>query len=319
MLRVAALLHDVGHPVMSHVSEYALRLDPKILLQVTRERKVVGEKVTVSELVAAKIVRSSYFADLLRAIGIEHGKAGLPKSDWITDPGGFSERVAKTILGQNVSSTVPLIHEIISGPYDADKLDYMVRDPRAAGVPATIDISRLVQKLTVNRYRSSELPRMVARLVPQTAQDDYLFGFPWSGLSVIDDLLLGRMMLYAKLYRHPKVAALESIIQALLDQVLVLTEPTKVIDFVYNILDDQLILAERADFLARLGLGDADLDTHEKVRALEVAIDLLRRLRERELFVRAFAFFPGQPESGDERSEERRVGKECRSRWSPYH
>src|SRR2546425_2326578 len=25
------------------------------------------------------------------------------------------------------------------------------------------------------------------------------------------------------------------------------------------------------------------------------------------------------PESGDARSEERRVGKECRSRWSPYH
>ena len=23
--------------------------------------------------------------------------------------------------------------------------------------------------------------------------------------------------------------------------------------------------------------------------------------------------------SGGERSEERRVGKECRSRWSPYH
>ena len=25
-----------------------------------------------------------------------------------------------------------------------------------------------------------------------------------------------------------------------------------------------------------------------------------------------------QPQTGD-RSEERRVGKECRSRWSPYH
>src|SRR5258708_26391769 len=25
------------------------------------------------------------------------------------------------------------------------------------------------------------------------------------------------------------------------------------------------------------------------------------------------------PRSADERSEERRVGKECRSRWSPYH
>ena len=25
------------------------------------------------------------------------------------------------------------------------------------------------------------------------------------------------------------------------------------------------------------------------------------------------------PEKGSKRSEERRVGKECRSRWSPYH
>src|SRR2546430_11412867 len=27
----------------------------------------------------------------------------------------------------------------------------------------------------------------------------------------------------------------------------------------------------------------------------------------------------GNDTPGDERSEERRVGKECRSRWSPYH
>ena len=28
---------------------------------------------------------------------------------------------------------------------------------------------------------------------------------------------------------------------------------------------------------------------------------------------------PGDPELARQRSEERRVGKECRSRWSPYH
>ena len=27
----------------------------------------------------------------------------------------------------------------------------------------------------------------------------------------------------------------------------------------------------------------------------------------------------GEKDGGDDRSEERRVGKECRSRWSPYH
>src|ERR1051326_9476985 len=31
-----------------------------------------------------------------------------------------------------------------------------------------------------------------------------------------------------------------------------------------------------------------------------------------------YDFNPAEGE-GDERSEERRVGKECRSRWSPYH
>ena len=33
-----------------------------------------------------------------------------------------------------------------------------------------------------------------------------------------------------------------------------------------------------------------------------------------------WAFTGGHPKSGESsRSEERRVGKECRSRWSPYH
>src|SRR5256885_2714829 len=31
------------------------------------------------------------------------------------------------------------------------------------------------------------------------------------------------------------------------------------------------------------------------------------------------SFFPGSGNQKEARSEERRVGKECRSRWSPYH
>ena len=30
-------------------------------------------------------------------------------------------------------------------------------------------------------------------------------------------------------------------------------------------------------------------------------------------------FISNDPAAGRKRSEERRVGKECRSRWSPYH
>ena len=34
---------------------------------------------------------------------------------------------------------------------------------------------------------------------------------------------------------------------------------------------------------------------------------------------RILDYEPGQWAIGRKRSEERRVGKECRSRWSPYH
>src|SRR2546425_12782190 len=39
----------------------------------------------------------------------------------------------------------------------------------------------------------------------------------------------------------------------------------------------------------------------------------------REALVPAICEYLNVPYTGSDRSEERRVGKECRSRWSPYH
>ena len=53
-----------------------------------------------------------------------------------------------------------------------------------------------------------------------------------------------------------------------------------------------------------------------------VAIEKLRQFQElghqAVLLIGDFTATIGDP-SGRSRSEERRVGKECRSRWSPYH
>ena len=53
----------------------------------------------------------------------------------------------------------------------------------------------------------------------------------------------------------------------------------------------------------------------------QAAFNKLRTDEEREQFIEAFWLRRDQtPDTIDnERSEERRVGKECRSRWSPYH
>src|SRR3989454_10851617 len=68
------------------------------------------------------------------------------------------------------------------------------------------------------------------------------------------------------------------------------------------------------------GVGVAGLDGlapvvfHGEIRGLE-----LRHLAIDVDDVEARVEAPEQAVRGVERSEERRVGKECRSRWSPYH
>src|SRR5260221_2670370 len=56
--------------------------------------------------------------------------------------------------------------------------------------------------------------------------------------------------------------------------------------------------------------------------AVEVELDRLAVMPIAQLRVRYREVFRGDPPKAfgpDLRSEERRVGKECRSRWSPYH
>ena len=51
------------------------------------------------------------------------------------------------------------------------------------------------------------------------------------------------------------------------------------------------------------------LDSHERKLLIHSLVELKNQLIQQGRYTDCI----------DERSEERRVGKECRSRWSPYH
>ena len=59
------------------------------------------------------------------------------------------------------------------------------------------------------------------------------------------------------------------------------------------------------------------------LKRIALAVIMLAMLLQSHGYVRAATTLSIQPNSwniiGLDRSEERRVGKECRSRWSPYH
>src|SRR5260370_35560645 len=73
-----------------------------------------------------------------------------------------------------------------------------------------------------------------------------------------------------------------------------------------------LLWAHRPPFLA--GFNTLDLPLDARVLGFTIGVSLLTGF----VFGVAQALQSTNPELAT-RSEERRVGKECRSRWSPYH
>src|SRR5260221_10084231 len=72
-----------------------------------------------------------------------------------------------------------------------------------------------------------------------------------------------------------------------------------------------------AEPLAEGEMLDVEAEVHRKPFAARPAVVLA--LGDRRVVVTAVRFELHPPPVQSLRSEERRVGKECRSRWSPYH
>ena len=72
------------------------------------------------------------------------------------------------------------------------------------------------------------------------------------------------------------------------------------------------------EFKRELKGGDAPSKTELKAQSARLQ-ELGQQLLTLRSGLRQNLALPNQLQEAAERSEERRVGKECRSRWSPYH
>jgi HD superfamily phosphohydrolase len=115
---VAALLHDVGHWPFGHPIE-DLRLP----------------NVPDHELLARRFITEGELAAAIR-------------EDWSLDPAD----VADLIAGHANDVEARLLSSLLSGPFDVDKVDYLMRDSLHAGVPygRNFDRGRLVGSLCLN-------------------------------------------------------------------------------------------------------------------------------------------------------------------------
>ena len=290
LLRLTGLCHDIGHGLMSHVVENALRNDDRcqqLLLDFRRSIRKDG-KVQLSQLAAHYMMQSVAFSDLL--------EAAFKRAHMHFDP-ALPLLMSKIVIGESVSDELPLLHELISGPFDADKLDYMPRDAVMCGVPIVTDINRLIQKVRAVALPLSDLPVELQAAVSKGASRYVVVGLAPSGASTLDEVALGRSLMFDKIYRHQKVRAIEAMVAAVVDQI------------GHIIQSDQALLPLRLcdeDFLSltrrRIEEMSGNTIQPDEEDRVAVGLDIVDRIARRQLFVRAFAFsqhMPQDPYRGD--------------------
>ncbi|OYD14339.1 hypothetical protein CH330_08875 [candidate division WOR-3 bacterium JGI_Cruoil_03_51_56] len=156
----AALLHDIGHGPFSHVSE-------NVLEKFYDERKVqLEEKEKIHEMVTWDIIRHD--ENLARCISSSQKRNDIIKL--LSE--GYGDQILK---------------DIVSGPLDADKMDYLLRDSLYCGV----------------RYGIYDLDQLISSLVPG---DDPSGGktlmIEPDGLHVVEQFVLAKYYITTQVYFH---------------------------------------------------------------------------------------------------------------------
>lgn len=187
-LRVAGLLHDVGHGPFAHyfddqvLSRFAAPADP---------RRAAGKRLSHEDL--SQLIIERELGDTIRALrrapGTSPVRDALADGESI-DPAAVSFLVSKPALADDtMPGWVRVLQPLLSGVFTVDNLDYVRRDAYMTGVAVgPVDVER------IRRYAFIS-GRGLTILEP--------------GLPAIEMFLTARLFMHRQVYYHRTVRALD--------------------------------------------------------------------------------------------------------------
>lgn len=189
-VKLAGLLHDIGHAPLSHSTEIVMPNVSALKLPVEYLKKDSDYQATHEDYTIKAIVDS----DLTSSFKKVTNKQGV-----------IPEAVADLIFGKSHNQDYftidninyfPVLHQMVSGEMDCDRMDYLLRDSYYCGVS----------------YGKYDLDWLIDNLSYAVIDNKAYLSLREKALTTFDDFLLSRFHMFMMVYFHYRSVCLEQML-----------------------------------------------------------------------------------------------------------
>ncbi len=188
-LRLACLLHDIGHAPLSHSTESVMPMVSALKLpkqfQGSSDRQASHEDYTI------KSITDSSFTESFKGVSAEFGVGPTEIAELV-----IGETKNPSYFTVNGVNYFPLLHQLVSSEMDCDRMDYLLRDSYFCGVS----------------YGKFDLDWIIDNLKICIDKDQAFLGISERAISTFDDFLLSRFHMFMMVYFHYRAVCLEQML-----------------------------------------------------------------------------------------------------------
>lgn len=174
-VRWVALLHDVGHPPFSHVTEGLLP-------------DAGGDEPLTHEELTLELVQAGAVADALALDGAQAASDVLEVLRVLSRPeNAGGSRPSETGSRELLPPHLEFARQVIGGPIGADRMDYLLRDSAATGVSyGVFDADRILHTIVIG----------------SSGGGAPCLGIERGGVLAVEGMLWGRLSMFQQVYLH---------------------------------------------------------------------------------------------------------------------